>query len=588
MSSFHDTGSIAHYSDETEAYAYPTVDRRTFTCVDSAILPLVYSEHEANFGYAPSEDRIWAFPPTINDTTQPWADCLQSAPYYPSEPVFSVPMDSHSLGNKDGSHFSPERVASWHFVEPSTLADIETDLETIQHAALRGFRVDQLCFSGELASNQKSTHASVSNHHNSAASSSSSTSDGGLHSHIVPANSLAAGQAYKLHYNPSLAGSTVGRRSVKRRISKLHSPSQWLPQGRDEEVLGIDILPSHQLHCEPSTAHQPFQYVQVSSPESRHGNEIYDCSVSTPSADSGYVSQSYASTVASMISPAMSTTPSANGSEASHQRRRGRKKKRAAPGEVCRDESTDTTATSSSYRSYDETHTRHVEEQYASELVLAITARSTVEASTSFEAQRPLELDSQDGGRIETSDYSGGHELEDQSNDMVDSVTDDYEGEKVADCNARDHSEHHSDTDDGFDDNNVYMAAFKHFRLESAVEQAEQVDVQETPGRADGTNSRAGSSVPSTISSFMSSRSGLTSTTNLSGATSSSRASDRNGLKVAASTPIGASLKPLDLICWHAALGMRCKKQTGRSHEARRLYRLVYSLTHKTHLTDCV
>jgi hypothetical protein len=570
MSSFHESGSSTHYLDDPEAYAYPSVTGSSLSHIDTGNLPLGYSEHKAAFDFASSEDMTWAGLPATNDTSQPWTDCIQSVVYCPSDPLYAVPMNYPWLGNEDCFPFSDERVDSWDFVEPPT----EVRTEESGHVAW-DIRVVPQRSSTEPTGAQQSRHASIPSLYNSAPLSHSPTSDG----------LFSTWQSYQSHYNPSLAGSAASRWSGKQRASRLHSPRQWMSQGIDEEVLEVERISSHYLHRDLSATSQLFQYIPVSSPESRHGNELSDYCASTPSADSGYVSQSYASTVASIISPAVSATPSANGSETSHQRRRGRKKRRAAPGEVCRDGSTDTAATSSSYLSHDDAHNKHVDAQHVYESFSGTNTKSTVEATTSFEAHGQLEPDPRDSANT---GYPGDYELNDHSSDMVDSVMNDYEGEKSADCDTEDHSERYTDADDTFDDNNNnnYAGAFKHFRLQEAVEQAEQADAQETPGRADGSSSSAGSSVPSTISSFMSSRSGLTSTTTFSGGTSSSQSKDRNGLKIAAFAPNEGNTKPLDLICWHAALGMRCKGQTGRSHEARRLYRSVHGSRHKMYLTD--
>lgn len=145
-------------------------------------------------------------------------------------------------------------------------------------------------------------------------------------------------------------------------------------------------------------------------------------------------------------------------------------------------------------------------------------------------------------------------------------------GEKSQDSN---------ELSDGSEDVRLYYPAFAFFGLLKIVAQADPPEIEDSPGSSGGSSERSDIRSLQTNSTITSFGSSLVPGTKGSGITELGDAgSDESVVVASALSKATLSHKPLDLLCWHAAVGIKCKGRIGRNCETRRLYRCVDYIFH--------
>jgi hypothetical protein len=121
-----------------------------------------------------------------------------------------------------------------------------------------------------------------------------------------------------------------------------------------------------------------------------------------------------------------------------------------------------------------------------------------------------------------------------------------------------------------------YLEAFRFFNLSFGPGKYKNLDTTDSPAVAgygnDGTETDSCCFLPGNADSSSSCNTASSASQRVEDGVSESI---DNGTKLKARGKRIPASKPLDLLCWHAANGIQCKGQTGRSVEVRRLYRYV-------------
>lgn len=151
------------------------------------------------------------------------------------------------------------------------------------------------------------------------------------------------------------------------------------------------------------------------------------------------------------------------------------------------------------------------------------------------------------------------------------------------------HSDGHNESDDFYTQGNdnvgimkshdevtPYLEAFRFFNLSFGPQKYVNSDKTYSPAVDGDSNCGAGSDgcclLPDNAGSSGSSNTASSASQSIGDEVPASRV---NGTKLKARGRRDPASKPLDLLCWHAANGIPCKGQIGRSVEVRRLYRYV-------------
>lgn len=352
------------------------------------------------------------------------------------------------------------------------------------------------------------------------------------------------------------------------------------PQWKTGQELYVAYYMGQSQYPEDLTLHPQRAYDHSRDPQSgmqaqvspaNDGQDAQLCNVpnytfSAPSMDSGYASHSYLSNIASTTSHDAPSAPSRSSTAPVPQSEVGRKRRRTAQRKVITDESTETTTSSSSASLVEASNATFTKIDQDLDLILAGNTYlgPTKSASQGHQQRKETHPISVEQGTPEVP-AADSKDL-DPASWPVD-VVQDTEGD------VEENSDSLSDTYDRPDDINEYAVAFIHFGLRARLHQYERKHPEDIVEGGGGAKSGTGTSLVSTNSSATSGWSGSTSTTNQSATSMGSGSSDRSGMKVAAATSgrFDPEPKPLDLVCWHAASGIRCKQQTRRSPESRRL-----------------
>jgi hypothetical protein len=120
----------------------------------------------------------------------------------------------------------------------------------------------------------------------------------------------------------------------------------------------------------------------------------------------------------------------------------------------------------------------------------------------------------------------------------------------------------------------AYSSALRYFGLLASPRQSKSPEIQDSHDGVYGTSSTSGSM--SSISSYINSLGSFGSVSSSIADTNSSncgkRSSDGGIVAMSHRTGEVPSQNPLELLCWHAAIGLKCNGATGRNKLARRLY----------------
>ncbi|KAH6615125.1 hypothetical protein C7974DRAFT_59702 [Boeremia exigua] len=360
---------------------------------------------------------------------------------------------------------------------------------------------------------------------------------------------------------------------AQRRTEDLYQPVHYLGQSEHTDETSI---PSHYPNG-PAQVAPGVTYTQVYACGSKYKDQALsstDCATSTLSSDSGYRSQSYTPTsVSCNRSTHRSSTPTSSDGRMNRLkiRRSNRKslevrrsnRRRFTQESTRRDPSVDAAAVCHSETSSNSRYASDVKTQPNIDSTMVNNAITELEDSSFGERTQVLCV-AEDDVTL--------HEQNCQSRVSVNEIDNRPITEKETEDDRQYQSRNNIDVYDSPGDLNEYSVAFRQFKLWEALQQAEQAETQDCVGDVHGTDSSNAGSLSSTIGSFPSSWGGSTTATNMSTTLSGSESLDRSGIKIGTTIHIGSNSKPLDLICWHAAMGKRCKGQTGRSHEVRRLY----------------
>lgn len=157
-------------------------------------------------------------------------------------------------------------------------------------------------------------------------------------------------------------------------------------------------------------------------------------------------------------------------------------------------------------------------------------------------------------------------------------VSDGYMTTKVTDFPSGEFYEDDVEVDDGPDDVATYRTAFVYFGLYNYSVHSPSSEVQDSPGDSSGASSSSCNLSASTYTAFSDSLGSISSSATKISSKPGSNNLSSNASTLATARPPRADpdCKPLDLLCWHAAMGIKCKGRTGRSHEVRRLYMYIY------------
>jgi hypothetical protein len=130
------------------------------------------------------------------------------------------------------------------------------------------------------------------------------------------------------------------------------------------------------------------------------------------------------------------------------------------------------------------------------------------------------------------------------------------------------------ESSDNPEDINAYSSAFRYFGLLASPGQSQFSEIQDSPDGVHSTSSISGS-ISSTspytnsLTSFGSGSGSITAT----GSSNCGKGSSDGSVVAVFNRSRGVSgQKPLELLCWHAAIGLKCKGAVGRNTSARRLY----------------